>query len=60
MITIQLRCFLKRYFNGSLLQLEQLRSEEGASDSQRQADLKIAVAPLLDLIDISGYCIFTF
>ena len=45
----------KGYFNGSLLQFEQIRSEEGASDSQRQADLKIAVAPLLDLIDISGY-----
>ena len=45
----------KGYFNGSLLQFEQLRSEEGASDWQRQADLKITVDPLLDLIDISGY-----
>ena len=45
----------KRYFYGSSLQFERLRPEEVELDSQSQIDLKIAVAPLLDLMDISGY-----
>ena len=37
------------------MQFERLRPEEVELDSQSQIDLKIAVAPLLDLMDISGY-----
>lgn len=44
-----------RYFHGSLLQFDQLKTEEAASDWQQEVNLKIAVAPLLDLMDISGY-----
>ena len=44
-----------RYFHGSLLQFEQLRTEEAASERQQQVNLKFAVEPLLDLMDISGY-----
>ena len=45
----------KSYFYGSSLQFEQLKPKEAKSDWQSQIDLKIAVAPLLDLMDISGY-----
>lgn len=44
-----------RYFHGSLLQFEQLRTEEAASERQQQVNLKFAVDPLLDLMDMSGY-----
>ena len=44
-----------RYFHGSLLQFEQLRSEETASDWQYQSNFKVAAGPLLDLMAISGY-----
>ena len=44
-----------RYFHGSLLQFNQLETEEAASDRQQQTNLKIAVDPLLDLMDMSGY-----
>lgn len=43
------------YFHGSLLQFNQLETEEAASDWQQQVNLKIAVDPLLDLMNISGY-----
>ena len=43
------------YFYGSTLQFEQQKPKEAKFDRQSQIDLKIAVAPLLDLIDISGY-----
>ena len=36
-------------------QFEQLRPQENTLASQTERDLKIAVAPLLDLMDISGY-----
>ena len=49
------KTLFKRYFCGSSLQFEQLRPEEVKLDWQSQADLKIAVAPLLDMMDISGY-----
>ena len=45
----------KRYFGGSLLQFEKLRSKELGTDWQNLNNLKIAAAPLLDLMDISGY-----
>ena len=45
----------KYYFSGSSLQFEQLRPEEVELDSQSETDLKIAVAPILDLMEISGY-----
>ena len=44
-----------RYLHGSLLQFEQLGSEQTGSDWQQQGNLKIAVDPLLDLMDMSGY-----
>ena len=44
-----------RYFHGSLLQFEQLRSEQTASDWQDQGNFKVAAGSLLDLIAISGY-----
>ena len=43
------------YFHGSLLQFDQLRTEEAASERQQQVNLKFAVDPLLDLMDMSGY-----
>ena len=45
----------KRYFGGCLLQFGKLRPEEMGTDWQTQNDLKIAAAPLLDIMDISGY-----
>lgn len=45
----------KRYFGGNLLQYENLRPKEEGTDWQTQNNLKIAAAPLLDLMDISGY-----
>ena len=44
-----------RYFGGSLLQFDKLRSEEWGTDWQNLNNLKIAAAPLLDLMDMSGY-----
>ncbi|RKU31109.1 hypothetical protein C6497_02930 [Candidatus Poribacteria bacterium] len=43
------------YFGGSLLQFDKLRSEELETDWQNLNNLKIAAAPLLDLMDMSGY-----
>lgn len=43
------------YFDGSLLQLKQLNPKEVTLDWQNQIDLKIAFAPLLDLMELSGY-----
>ena len=45
----------KRYFGGSLLQFQKLRPNELGTDQQSLNNLKIAAAPLLDLMDISGY-----
>ena len=45
----------RRYFGGSLLQFEKLRTRELGTDWQNLTNLKIAAAPLLDLMDISGY-----
>ena len=45
----------KRYLSGCLLQYENLRHGEEGTDWQTQNNLKIAAAPLLDLMDISGY-----
>ena len=49
------RSIFKYYFYGNLLQFERLRPKETKSDWRSQIDIKIAVAPLLDLMDISGY-----
>lgn len=45
----------KRYFDGCLLQYENLRPNEDGIDRHTLNNLKIAAAPLLDLMDISGY-----
>ena len=45
----------KHFLIGSLLQFEHLRPQEDDSRQQLEVSLKVAVAPLLDLIDISGY-----
>ena len=45
----------KRYFYGNQLKYERLRPKENMPAWQLEIDLKIAVAPLLDLMDISGY-----
>ena len=45
----------KRYFDGCLLQYENLHPNEVGTDWQTLNNLKIAAAPLLDLMDISGY-----
>ena len=45
----------KHYFRGSLLEFEKLKPAESGSDWQSRADLKVAVSPLLDLMDMSGY-----
>ena len=45
----------KGYFYGNSLQFEKLKPEENMSAWQTERDLKIAVAPLLDLMEISGY-----
>ena len=49
------KALFKRYFGGSLIQFEKLRSKELGTDWQNLNNLKIAAAPLLDLMDISGY-----
>ena len=45
----------KRYFGGSLLQFDRLRFKQIGTDQQSLNNLKIAAAPLLDLMDMSGY-----
>lgn len=50
-----IEALFNRYSHGSLLQFEQLRTEEAVSDRQQQVNLKVAVDPLLDLMDMSGY-----
>ena len=45
----------KRYFGGSFLQFDRLHAEQMETDWQTLNNLKIAAAPLLDLMDISGY-----
>ncbi len=45
----------KRYFKGCLLQYNNLRPNEARTDWETLNNLKIAAAPILDLMDISGY-----
>ena len=45
----------KPYLAGSALQFERLKPENADLDWQRRINLKVAVAPLLDLMAISGY-----
>ena len=45
----------KRYFGGCVLEFQKLRPKEFGSDQQTLYNMKIAAAPLLDLMDISGY-----
>ena len=45
----------QRYLACSLIQFEKLRSKDYGTDWQNLKNLKIAAAPLLDLMDISGY-----
>jgi hypothetical protein len=53
------KALYKHYFIGCLLKFEKLRPKAGATDWRSQLDFKIAAAPLLDLIDLSGYaCLF--
>ena len=49
------QALFKRYFYGSQLQYNRLRPEEITLALQMERNMKIAVAPLLDLMDISGY-----
>ena len=49
------KALFKGYFAGNQLQYSQQRPEEITSEPQIERDMKIAVAPLLDLMDISGY-----
>ena len=49
------KVLFKGYLVGSLLQFERLRPKEAKLDWRTEIDMKIAVAPLLDLMDISGY-----
>ena len=49
------KVLFRRYLYGSLLQFEQLRPKEAKLDWRSKIDLKVAFAPLLDLMDISGY-----
>lgn len=46
-----------KFAHGSWLQFDRLRAQADLSDWRGQYALKIAVAPLLDLMDLSGYCI---
>ena len=45
----------KGYFYGNRLQCERLRPQENMPQWQLENKLKIAVAPFLDLMDLSGY-----
>ena len=45
----------KGYFCGNQLKCEQLHPQDNVRPSQLESNVKIAVAPLLDLIDLSGY-----
>lgn len=47
--------FFESYLYDSLLQAKQLEPKEVTLDWQNQTDLKIAFAPLLDLMELSGY-----
>lgn len=49
------RVLFKRYLYGSLVQFERLTPKEAKLDWRSEIELKVAVAPLLDLMDISGY-----
>ncbi|WP_431205552.1 hypothetical protein ACQ86E_11940 [Bradyrhizobium betae] len=44
-------------FYGALLQYERLSKKIEASDWRATNDAKIAVSPILDLMELSGYCI---
>ena len=55
MIAIRLRHSSNDTLAASLLQYENLCPKEEGTDWQTQNNLKIAAAPLLDLMDISGY-----
>jgi hypothetical protein len=51
------RSIFKNYFYGCLVQFDKLRPK-GPSDSWRtQQDFKIAAAPIMDMIDLSGYAL---
>lgn len=43
------------FLNGSVLQFQKLRPKGDVTDWRGQIEIKIAVAPLLDLLDLSGY-----
>lgn len=44
-------------FHGALLQYDRLSKKIDRSDWRATTDAKIAVAPILDLMELSGYCI---
>ena len=46
---------IKSFVFGCLLRFESLRPKTGNSDWRTQHELKIALAPLLDAMDVSGY-----
>ena len=53
------QALFKSYLHGCHLQFEQQRPKGENLDRKMEIDIKIAVAPLLDMMDISGY-VFLF
>ncbi len=53
--TALLKNVFKPYLHGALLKFDKLKPTTSITDWHAQQDFKIAAAPLLDLIDISGY-----
>ncbi len=43
------------YFYGSIMKFEQLKPSQDTADWKREHEFKIAAAPIMDLIDMSGY-----
>ena len=50
-----IKATFKAYLYGCLLKFENLRPKTGATDWRTQQDFKVASAPLLDLMELSGY-----
>ena len=53
--TALLKKVFKPYLHGALLKFDKLKPTTSITDWHAQQDFKIAAAPLLDLMDISGY-----
>lgn len=51
------RSIFKTYFYGCLLQFDKLRPKDPSNDWRTKQDIKIAAAPILDMMDLSGYAL---